>query len=60
MPNPLENEPLMENSGFPIAKGACLQAGRLAIMNLALQGIKADFGPKNADTFLRVISGGRC
>ena len=26
---------------------------RLAIMNLALRGIEADFGPKNADTFRR-------
>ena len=26
---------------------------RLAVMNLALHGIAADFGPKNADTFHR-------
>jgi len=26
----------------------------LAIMNLALRGIEADFGPENADTFRRV------
>jgi len=26
---------------------------RLAIMNLALPGIDADFGPENADTFRR-------
>ena len=25
---------------------------RLAIMNLALRGIEADFGPENADTYL--------
>ena len=29
---------------------------RLAIMNLALRGIEADFGPENADTFQRDLS----
>ena len=30
-----------------------LTTRRLAIMNLALRGIEADFGPENADTFSR-------
>ncbi len=28
-------------------------ARRLAVMNLALRGIEADFGPEHADTFRR-------
>ena len=28
---------------------------RLAVMNLALRGIEADFGPKHADTFRRAL-----
>jgi len=41
----------IRNSAFDISPHATTRS--LAIMNLALRGIEADFGPENADTFLR-------
>ena len=38
----------IRNSAFSI-----IPARRLAVMNLALRGIEADFGPEHADTFRR-------
>ena len=38
----------IRNSAFGISP-----ARRLAVMNLALRGIEADFGPEHADTFRR-------
>jgi len=47
MPGPFA----IRNSSFAISR--CPTTRRLAIMNLALRGIEADFGPENADTFRR-------
>ncbi len=41
----------IRNSSFEISPRPTTR--RLAIMNLALRGIEADFGPENADTFRR-------
>ncbi len=38
----------IRNSSFDISPSR-----RLAVMNLALHGIEADFGPEHADTFRR-------
>ena len=41
----------IQNPSFAISPRPTMR--RLAIMNLALPGIDADFGPENADTFRR-------
>jgi len=41
----------IRNSSFDISPRSTTR--RLAIMNIALRGIEADFGPENADTFRR-------
>jgi len=41
----------IRNSSFDISPRPTTR--RLAIMNLAMRGIEADFGPENADTFRR-------
>ncbi|MDQ3198861.1 MAG: SAM-dependent methyltransferase, partial [Verrucomicrobiota bacterium] len=38
---------------FGLSTSTFYRACRLAVMNLALRGIEADFGPEHADTFRR-------
>ena len=44
---------VIRNSRTPAADGKTYETRRLAVMNLALRGIEADFGPEHADTFRR-------
>jgi len=49
--NNMDAAEYIRNSSFDISPRPTTR--RLAIMNLALRGIEADFGPENADTFRR-------
>ena len=44
---------VIRNSRTTAADGKTYETRRLTVMNLALRGIEADFGPKHADTFRR-------
>jgi len=46
----------IQHSKFVIDVSPRSTTRRLAIVNLALRGTEADFGPENADTFRRDLS----